>query len=37
MNLKNTDLYRDDGLGVFKALQQPDIQRKKKAINMIFE
>ena len=34
-NIKNKEdvgLYRDDGLGIFKSISRPEIERKKKAI-----
>ena len=34
---KDVGLYRDDGLGIFKYLSRPEIERKKKAIVKVFK
>ena len=31
MNKEDVGLYRDDGLGIFKNISRPEIERKKKA------
>ena len=31
MNKEDVGLYRDDGLGVFKNISRPEIERKEKA------
>ena len=33
----NVGLYRDDGLGIFRNLSRPDIERKKKDIIKMFK
>ena len=33
----NVGLYRDDGLGIFRNLSRPNIERKKKEIIKIFK
>ena len=33
----NVGLYRDDGLGIFRNLSRPNMERKKKEITKIFE
>ena len=33
----NVGLYKDDGLGIFRNLSQPNIERKKKEIIKIFK
>ena len=30
-------LYRDDGLGIFKNVSRPEVERKKKAIVKVFK
>ena len=32
MNKEDVELYRDDGLGIFKNISRPEIERKKKVI-----
>ena len=32
INKEDVGLYRDDGLGIFKSISRPEIERKKKAI-----
>ena len=34
---ENMGLYRDDGLGIFKNMSGPEVERKKKEIVKIFE
>ena len=33
----NVGLYREDGLGIFRNLSRPNIERKKKEIIRIFK
>ena len=37
MNKEDVGLYRDDGLGVFKNILRPEIEREKKAIVKVFK
>ena len=37
MNKEDVVLYRDDGLGIFKNISGPEIERKKKAIVKVFK
>ena len=32
MNKEDIGLYRDDGLGIFKNISKPEVERRKKAI-----
>ena len=34
---ENVDLYRDDGLGIFRNLSGPEVERKRKAIVRVFK
>ena len=36
MNKDDVGLYRDEGLGIFKNISRPEIERKKKAIVKVF-
>ena len=37
MNKEDVGLYHDDGLGIFKNISRPEIERKKKAIVKVFK
>ena len=37
MNKEDVGLYRDDGLGIFRNISRPEIERKKKAIVKVFK
>ena len=37
MNKDDVGLYRDDGLGIFRNISRPEIERKKKAIVKVFK
>ena len=37
MKKEDVGLYRDDGLGIFKNISRPEIERKKKAIVKVFK
>ena len=34
---ENTELYRDDGLGIFENMSGPEVERKKKELVKIFK
>ena len=36
MNKEYVGLYRDEGLGIFKNISRPEIERKKKIIVKVF-
>ena len=36
INKEYVGLYRDDGLGIFKNISRPEIERKKKVIVKVF-
>ena len=36
MNKEDLGLYGDEGLGIFKNISRPEIERKKKAIVKVF-
>ena len=36
INKEYVGLYRDDGLGIFKNILRPEIERKKKVIVKVF-
>ena len=37
MSKEDVGLYRDDGLGIFRNISRPEIERKKKAIVQVFK
>ena len=37
MSKEDVELYRDNGLGIFRNISRLEIERKKKAIVQVFE